>query len=409
VTTPGQQLTPGDDQNPPVFGVPEGAYVGDAGAPNAITDLNNLNEAEAKARMRAPINPSFIAQRDGVWGFFDSLLAIIQGGVNLVVGAVQAVVDGIAGIFNAVGSLFGMSSRDMAAVDQARVAGENAIVARMSESLDQLDEIQRAGGAYMDVPSFRFDNGEDRPHIIPLTAPIELESGTSWIPPHSPLTHSTGYRYPGATGSERDASRRLFAGGSGQLELLESGLWVIEFQASVLQGAAYASQPVDVWCHVTPADSPWIPEGPPGLNIYGNPIPGEQMTQHRNGAEFSYQPDSIVAAYGRASSYIGVRDSPFSGGNSVSGVVMAVLGTGAWKVTLSCNSWEKYSGPMSTYVYATKVNSETLRQDIDQLKDAIADSLPGENVPLDLDEDQIAAMVAQASEIEVPEVEVPND
>lgn len=67
MTTPGGQLTPGDDTTPPVYGVPDGAYVGDAGAPNAITDLNNLTEAEAKRRMQAPINPSFIAQRDGVW------------------------------------------------------------------------------------------------------------------------------------------------------------------------------------------------------------------------------------------------------------------------------------------------------------------------------------------------------
>ena len=67
MTTPGGQLTPGDETTPPVFGVPEGAYVGDAGAPNAITDLNDLTEAEAKRRMQAPIGPSFAAQRDGVW------------------------------------------------------------------------------------------------------------------------------------------------------------------------------------------------------------------------------------------------------------------------------------------------------------------------------------------------------
>ena len=67
MTTPGQQLTPGDDQNPPVFGVPEGAYVGDAGSPNAIHDLNNLTEAEAKNRMLGQVAPSFERHRDGVW------------------------------------------------------------------------------------------------------------------------------------------------------------------------------------------------------------------------------------------------------------------------------------------------------------------------------------------------------
>ena len=67
MTTPGQQLTPGDDQNPPTFGVPEGAYVGTAGQSNSITDLNNLTEAEAKNRMLGQVAPSFERQRDGVW------------------------------------------------------------------------------------------------------------------------------------------------------------------------------------------------------------------------------------------------------------------------------------------------------------------------------------------------------
>ena len=91
MTTPGQQLTPGDDQNPPVFGVPEGAYVGDAGASNAITDLNNLNEAEAKRRMQAPINPSFTAQRDGVWGTVDDFIAMLLGTYG---GTSQPFIDG---------------------------------------------------------------------------------------------------------------------------------------------------------------------------------------------------------------------------------------------------------------------------------------------------------------------------
>ena len=79
MTTPGGQLTPGDETTPPVFGVPEGAYVGDAGAPNAITDLNDLNEAEAKRRMQAPVAPSFAAQRDGIWGIIGDFLAVLRG------------------------------------------------------------------------------------------------------------------------------------------------------------------------------------------------------------------------------------------------------------------------------------------------------------------------------------------
>ena len=67
MTTPGGQLTPGDDTTPPVYGVPDGAYVGDASSPNAITDLNNLTEAEAKNRMLGQVAPSFERHRDGVW------------------------------------------------------------------------------------------------------------------------------------------------------------------------------------------------------------------------------------------------------------------------------------------------------------------------------------------------------
>lgn len=47
--------------------IPDGAYVGDAGAPNAITDLNNLTEEEAKRRMQGSIAPAFTRQRDSVW------------------------------------------------------------------------------------------------------------------------------------------------------------------------------------------------------------------------------------------------------------------------------------------------------------------------------------------------------
>lgn len=79
MTTPGGQLTPGDESNPPVYGVPDGAYVGTAGAPNAITDLNNLTEAEAKARIQAEAIPSFNRQRDAAWGVFNDIAYAITG------------------------------------------------------------------------------------------------------------------------------------------------------------------------------------------------------------------------------------------------------------------------------------------------------------------------------------------
>lgn len=79
MTTPGGQLTPGDESNPPVYGVPDGAYVGTAGAPNAITDLNNLTESEAKARIQAEAIPSFNRQRDAAWGVFNDLAYALTG------------------------------------------------------------------------------------------------------------------------------------------------------------------------------------------------------------------------------------------------------------------------------------------------------------------------------------------
>ena len=412
MTTPGGQLTPGDDTTPPVYGVPDGAYVGDAGSPNAITDLNDLTEAEAKRRMQAPINPSYIAQLDGFWGALNALLGLVQAGVDLVVGVVDAVVGGIQSIINSIGSLFGMSHQDTARVDQARVDAENAIVDSMSDSVQFVDQVQRVGGAYMGYNTFRFDNGETLPHVVPLSEPVPLAAGTGWIPPHTPLTHSTEYRYPGVTAAQRINTREILARGSGQLELQESGLWIIDFQASVLQGTGYTSQPVDLWCHVTPADDPWIPMGPPEVNTtsgssQGDPVPGLQSASRRDTGVADYVPVSLVAAYGRASGYVGVRDSGFAGGNSISGTVVASLSSGAWKVTLSCNSWEKAGGAMSTYVYATKINSETLQQQIDALKVSFEQALPGLPVPLDLDEAAIQAMVGQADSLEAPPVQVP--
>lgn len=70
MTTPGGQLTPGDEPeigDPPIYGVPSGAYVGDANSPQSFKDLNTLNKDEAKRRMQAPLDGMFSRQRASVW------------------------------------------------------------------------------------------------------------------------------------------------------------------------------------------------------------------------------------------------------------------------------------------------------------------------------------------------------
>ena len=56
MTTPGGQLTPGDDTTPPVYGVPDGAYVGDASAPNAVQQLSHMTEAVSYTHLTLPTN-----------------------------------------------------------------------------------------------------------------------------------------------------------------------------------------------------------------------------------------------------------------------------------------------------------------------------------------------------------------
>lgn len=82
MTTPGGQLTPGDEPeigDPPIYGVPAGAYVGDAGSPQSFKDLNTLNKDEAKRRMQAQVEPSFAAQRDGFWGQIQNIIDMMNG------------------------------------------------------------------------------------------------------------------------------------------------------------------------------------------------------------------------------------------------------------------------------------------------------------------------------------------
>lgn len=405
MTTPGQQLTPGDDQNPPEFGVPEGAYVGTAGQSNSITDLNNLTEAEAKNRMKSSVAGPFGRQRDGVWGFFSLITGVVQGVVDVVVGGVTAVVDGIGQIFNAIGSLFGAARRDTSAVDAARVAGENAIVANMGDALDQLDEIQRAGGAYMRYPFYDILNAETSIYVLPLSDPMPLQVGTRWIDPVFNTEIESGERFTDSSNTRSAQARR-----SGQLELIESGLWMIFFQASVLQGNQYTSRPVDLFCHVTDANSPWLPVGPPGLTSTGSAIPGMQMARHRDTGDYGEVAESgFLQAYGRAGSYIGIRDTAIGGGNSVFGMVPALLPSPGWKVSLSVSTFARFGGPATTYVFAYQVNSESLRDDIDAMKVQLAQDLPGQSVDMLLDEASIAAMVAEAENLEVPDVVVPTD
>lgn len=63
----------------PEGAIPDGAYVGTPGQSNSITDLNNLTQAEAEARMRAPVAGSFDNQVGSLWGLVDSMAAAITG------------------------------------------------------------------------------------------------------------------------------------------------------------------------------------------------------------------------------------------------------------------------------------------------------------------------------------------
>lgn len=100
MTTPGGQLTPGDEPeigDPPVYGVPSGAYVGDAGSPQSFKDLNSLNKDEAKRRMQAPISGSFTRQRDSQWGLVQNIIDMVNGRYK---GTLPTFIDGQLAINN---------------------------------------------------------------------------------------------------------------------------------------------------------------------------------------------------------------------------------------------------------------------------------------------------------------------
>lgn len=71
--------------------IPDSAYVGQVGQGNSLTDLNNLDEPEAKRRMQTPVDGAFIRQRDGQWGLIDDLIDMMN---NRYTGTVPTFIDG---------------------------------------------------------------------------------------------------------------------------------------------------------------------------------------------------------------------------------------------------------------------------------------------------------------------------
>ncbi|MFI8590103.1 hypothetical protein [Dietzia maris] len=327
-----------------------------------------------------------IAAAGGIGGV---LAGVVNGIIGGIVGAVQ-------GIAHLIGGLFSLGRQDTAAVDQKRVEGELAIVANMSSSLEYLDEIQRVGGAFSDTPEWNITYGELNPHPIPLGSaePVyrgafPLAQGTAWHPPVKDWLWSHGHTLAGS-----DSARGLIAERAGTLELMESGLWMIYFQAALLQGTGYPNTPADVWCYVTDQKD-YVPVGAPvpGMDSYHR-LTGSKSTSDVHGY-------SAIHTFGRAGQYLGVRDTTQGGGNTVSGYMMAYLDSPGWFVHMAASAYKHFGGPASTFVFAQKVNSSTLRGDIDQAQADLAAALPGQPIAQQLDEAVIAAMIAEADAIDV--------
>lgn len=349
-----------------------------------------LTVEQAKARVRGEVG--------GTFGGLGSLFASV---INGVAGFVGGIVDSVVGIFGSIGSLFFGVRHDVVNVDAARMAAENAIVANMSSSLEMLDEIQRFGGAYSGRYDFyRSDWGEQVAETVPLTHALQLENGTSFI---SPNTTWAGYT-SGTNRANTEDNRRLMARYSGALQLNEPGLWLIYFRAGVLQGSQFTTRPADLWCYVTPATgliADLLPVGSPGYTDDGQPLVngiGIQAVHCRDrntGVKYQF-PAGDVLAYGRASSYVGTENAPTGGGVTLFGMVPAYLPDAGYKVSMAIQSYAKFGGPSNTSVVAYKVNSETLRDDIEALKSGIAADLPGEAVDKVLDEATIQNMISQS-------------
>lgn len=363
---------------------PDGSF-GSPTSAQPIGNMQDITEQSAKDSMKAGAVGSWSQAQGGFWGLINGLIGAISG---FVVGVVQGVVDIVKGVSEAIGSLFNSGRVDVEKVDQARAAGEDAIVGAMSSSLEYLDEVQRFGGAYMreeDCKMFEVTWGEDNPHPLPLTTAYNLEAGTAFEPPTQGLTHALGYNY-----SNSDTTRGQLARATGVTRLDEAGLWLVYFQAAVLQGNLRTSKPSDVWCYVNSSDR-FVPVGSPTTTT---------MTAYDRvtGAKVTDYPSANIAAFGRAGSYVGVRDTDQGGGNTVFGMVPVYLTSPMWYVSMACTAWRHYPGGSSTFVVATKVNSKSIRDSIDNLQAEIAAALPGQTVPKLLTEAQIASMVQQAED-----------
>ena len=349
-----------------------------------------LTVEQAKARIRGEVG--------GTFGGLGSLFADV---INGVVGFVGGVVGSVVGVFESIGSLFFGVRNDVVNVDTARMAAENAIVANMSSSLEMLDEIQRFGGAYNGSYEFyRSDWGEQVAETVPLTHALALQAGTSFIAPNTPWSDYTS----GVARANTEDNRRLMARHSGSLQLNEPGLWLIYFRAGVLQGSQFTTRPADLWCYVTSATglgANLLPVGSPGYTDDGQPlvngfgISSVQCRDRDTGVKIQL-PVGEILAYGRASSYVGTENAPTGGGVTLFGMVPAYLPDAGYKVSMAIQSYAKFGGPSNTSVVAYKVNSETLRDDIDALKSGIAADLPGEAVDKVLDEATIQDMINQS-------------
>lgn len=285
-----------------------------------------------------------------------------------------------------VSGLVKAARNDVVSVDTARANAENAIVDSMSSSLEMLDEIQRFGGAYCRAPQWSTTWGENTPDVLPLTDAFPLAAGTSFDPPVDPVP-------PSGTYPDNNASKEAMARKSGALQLTESGLWLIFFQAGVLQGSERITQPADVWCYVN-NNRGYSPIGTPGMPYAGmTPSNGNYVARLSGNGVAASTSMANLAAWGRASSYVGLNNSRNGGGVTVFGCFPVYLQTANWYVTMSVQSWAKFGGASTSNVIAYKVNSESIRDSIDDLTEQIELALPGASTQLSLDEMGLEQMV----------------
>lgn len=349
-----------------------------------------LTVEQAKARIRGEVAGSF-------GGLGQVFAGVINSVGNFFGGAINSVID----VFNQVGSLFFGVRKDVVNVDSARMAAENAIVSNMSASLEMLDEIQRFGGAYNGkYEYYRTAWGEQVAETVPLTHTFDLQAGTSFIKPAADWDNY----YSGFSLANNEDNRKALAQWSGSLLLNEPGLWLIYFRAGVLQGSQFVTRPADLWCYVTPATgymADLYPVGSPGYTDDGKTLTNgmgisSALCRNRKTGEKSQVTVGEIKAYGRASSYVGIENAPTGGGVTLFGMVPAYLPDAGYKVSMAIQSYAKFGGPSNTSVVAYKVNSETLREDIEALKNGIAADLPGEAVDKVLDEATIQDMINQS-------------